>query len=135
MKLITYIIIGFFAFIITSCQDEELNPNDIKSDEEVKDNYVVLKEQTTLLKPEQESDVVNVDSTSIKASAAATWAKTIQVGDVLVSTGTNTGIAFYRKVTSIDNDNNTIIFNTTQATLKDAYESWTIDTRSDRFVQ
>ena len=41
MKLITYIIIGFFAFIITSCQDEELNPNDIKSDEEVKDNYVV----------------------------------------------------------------------------------------------
>ncbi|HRG22254.1 MAG TPA: FISUMP domain-containing protein [Saprospiraceae bacterium] len=134
MKLITYIIIVFFAFIITSCQDEELNPNDIKSDEEVKDNYVVLKEQTTLLKPEQESDVVNVDSTSIKASAAATWAKTIQVGDVLVSTGTTTGIAFYRKVTSIDNDNNTIIFNTTQATLKDAYESWTIDTRSDRFT-
>ncbi|MBK8111795.1 MAG: hypothetical protein IPK46_16485 [Saprospiraceae bacterium] len=134
MKFYTCIILGLLSLLISACQDEELNPNDIKSDEEVKDNYVVLKEQTTLLKPEQESDVVNVDSTSIKASAAATWAKAIQVGDVLVSTGTTTGIAFYRKVTSIDNDNNTIIFNTTQATLKDAYESWTIDTRSDRFT-
>ena len=134
MKQYSYIILLLTIIILGSCQSEELNPNDIKSETEVKDNYVVLNENTTLLKPEQEADVIKIDSTSIKASALAAWAKVIKVGDVLVSTGTTRGLAFYRKVSSIENDNNNITFNTTQATLKDAYESWTIDTRSDRFT-
>ncbi|MBK9690060.1 MAG: hypothetical protein IPO65_20960 [Saprospiraceae bacterium] len=43
MKFYIYIILGLLSVLISACQDEELNPNDIKSDEEVKDNYVVLK--------------------------------------------------------------------------------------------
>ncbi len=137
MKKYAYIIFAMGFIFSLGCQSEELNPNDIKSDTEVKDNYVVLRDNTTLLSADDESAIISVDSQKVVVSASSSWAKNLKVGDVIVnpaSSPTGSGIAFYRKIKSIDTSSSNITFTTTQATLLDAYTSWTIDTRSDRFT-
>ena len=57
--LVYYIILSF-VFIFSSCSKDILDPNGFRGKDEIKDNYLVLRDQTIFLSPSEKTEIKSV---------------------------------------------------------------------------
>ena len=100
--LVYYIILSF-VFIFSSCSKDILDPNGFRGKDEIKDNYLVLRDQTIFLSPSEKTEIKSVKKDEVIVNSNGVLSQKIKPGTVLVNSGISAGdsIGFYRRVLTI----------------------------------
>ena len=133
--LVYYIILSF-VFTFSSCSKDILDPNGFRGKDEIKDNYLVLRDQTIFLSPSEKTEIKSVKKDEVIVNSNGVLSQKIKPGTVLVNSGISAGdsIGFYRRVLTISSVGSDLILTTKNVGLQDAYSKWSIDSRSDKFT-
>lgn len=121
--------------LLISCSKEEVDPNDYRGKGEVKDNTIYLREGTTLLDDTEKAEIMEVTDETVTVEEGPMSGK--NAGEVLVNLAkgmSGDSISFFRKITRVEKLQGKTIYHTENASWKDAYEKWAIDSRSDKFT-
>lgn len=123
--------IVFLLLIITSvcsCKKDEIEPEDTPSN-----NDVVITEVTKVLDSGGRAGIQNLDTISytFQFSESSAFASALNTDDVLVDDVSDLApYGFLRKVTSVKNENGSIVVSTSQASLEDVIQQGSIDLHS-----
>ena len=126
--LVYYIILSF-VFAFSSCSKDILDPNGFRGKDEIKDNYLVLRDQTIFLSPSEKTEIKSVKKDEVIVNSNGVLSQKIKPGTVLVNSGISAGdsIGFYRRVLTISSVGSDLILTTKNVGLQDAYSKWSID--------
>lgn len=122
--------------VISSCNKDLLYPNDYKDDDEIRDNEIVLSENTISLDEADSKEILGVFDNRIIVSKKAKFINKLVPGKVIFKNNLvqPDSLTLYRKVVEIiERPNNFLIF-TDHAGLAETFYKYTLDTRSDKFI-
>lgn len=122
----------FFILVLLSCNKEEADPWKYLSPEQLKSNYIELRENTLLIPKEEQNMITSVTKDEITFSSD--FDKELLVGDVIVNTGEGqeNPKAFFRKVVSVSKTGQGTKVVTKEATLPEAYKRYYFDSRLEK---
>lgn len=134
-----YKLIAFFTLLLicNACQKEEINVWQFKTPEELKTNYIEIRETTVVITDSLARGVTKIENYNLFTVDKAMF-KNCKVGDVLVNTANRSGdtLAYYKKILSIVDNGNEIKFVTRDATLPEAFKRYYINSDfNETFVQ
>lgn len=129
------IIPAAILLLLISCSKEEVDPNDYRGKGEVKDNTIYLREGTTLLGETEKASLMEVSEETITVEEGTMSGK--NAGEVLVNLAKGLDgdtVSFFRRIVRVEKLQGKTVYHTANASWKDAYEKWAIDSRSDKFT-
>lgn len=132
MKNLLYLLLlpGILFF---SCSKENVDPNDFRSDEAIKDNTLVLRENTYCMAMDQQGEIVSSMPDKIVYQNTSLFANNLEVGNIIVNPFGNQN-SFIGRVTSIANTANEIEVAIEMVQMSEAFSAWVIDSRSDKLT-